>query len=70
MKTHLIICNEADYLQAHLTVIVSEPRRGNVVFHDFKQRVTSLLKKWVTAANADATSRSVDPRGLRATGRR
>jgi hypothetical protein len=47
MKTHLIICNEADYLQAHVTAIVSEPRRGNPVFHDFKERVTSLLKKWI-----------------------
>ena len=47
MKTPLIICNEADYLQAHLTFIVSAPRPGNPVFHDFKERVTSLLKKWI-----------------------
>jgi hypothetical protein len=47
MKTHLIICNEADYLRAHLTFIVNKPRPGNPVFHGFKQRVTSLLKKWI-----------------------
>jgi hypothetical protein len=47
MKTHLSICNEADYLQAHLTFIVIKPRLGNRVFHDFKERVASLLKKWI-----------------------
>jgi hypothetical protein len=47
MKTHFIICNEADYLQAHLTFLVSKPRPGNPVFRDFKERVTSLLKKWI-----------------------
>jgi hypothetical protein len=67
MKTHLKICNEADYLQAHLTVIVSESRRGNAVFHEFKQRVTSILKKCVMAASADLTSRSIQPRWPRAT---
>ncbi len=47
MKTQLKICNEADYLQAHLTFIVSTPRHGKPVFHDFKERVASLLKKWI-----------------------
>jgi hypothetical protein len=67
MKTQLKICNEADYLQAHLTFIVSKPRPGNPVLHDLKQRVTSMLKKWITAANADLTSRSIHPRVVRAT---
>ena len=47
MKTQLKICNEADYLQAHLTFIVSKPGPVNPVFHDFKERVASLLKKWI-----------------------
>ena len=47
MKTHFIICNEADYLQAHLTFLVSKPRPGNPVFHELKERVTYLLKKWI-----------------------
>ena len=47
MKTQLKICNEADYLQAHLTFIVSKPRPVNPVFHDFKERVAWLLKKWI-----------------------
>jgi len=46
MKTHLIICNESDYLQAHLTFIASKPASGNPVRHELKQRVTSMLKKW------------------------
>ncbi len=46
MKTHLIICNEADYLQAHLTVIMSGSRRGNPALHGFKQWVSSVLKNW------------------------
>jgi acetone carboxylase gamma subunit len=58
MKTQLIICNEADYLQAHLTFIVSKPRPGNPVFHDFKQRVTSLLKKWIRAAEGGLAKRN------------
>ena len=46
MKTHLIICNDADYLQAHMTVIVSGPRQGNSIFHEFKLWVSSLFRKW------------------------
>jgi hypothetical protein len=67
MKTHLVICNEADYLQAHLTTIVSGSRRGSPVFHEFKQRVSSMWRKWVMAANADLTSRSIHLPRLRAT---
>jgi hypothetical protein len=47
MKTHLIICNESDYLQAHLTFIAGKSAPGNPVFNELKQRVTSLLKKWI-----------------------
>jgi hypothetical protein len=53
MKTHFIICNEADYLQAHLTFLVSRSRRENPVLHGLKKRVTPLLKKRVVAGNAD-----------------
>jgi hypothetical protein len=67
MNTQLKICNEGDYLQAHLTFIVSKRHPGNAVFHGFKQRVTSMLKKWITVANADLTSLLTHLRGLRAT---
>jgi hypothetical protein len=53
MKTNFIICNEADYLQAHLTFLESTRRPGNPVLHDLKQRVTSRLKKRVAAGNAE-----------------
>jgi hypothetical protein len=48
MKTHLIIYNEADYLQAHMTVIVSGSRQGNTVFHEFKHWVSSILRNWAS----------------------
>jgi hypothetical protein len=67
MKTQSRICNEADYLQAHLTAIVSEPRRGSPVFHSLNQRIVSLLKKWIMVANADLASLSMHLRGIRAT---
>jgi septum formation topological specificity factor MinE len=47
MKARMIICNEADYLQAHLTVILAESRRRNPALDNLKQRVASVLKKWV-----------------------
>jgi hypothetical protein len=47
MKTHLIICNESDYLRAHLTFIAGKPVPGNPVFQELKQRVTSMLRKWI-----------------------
>ncbi len=68
MKTKLKICNEADYLQAHLTAIVGESRHWNPAFHNLKQRVTWILKKWMTAANADLRARSIPLLRLRATG--
>jgi hypothetical protein len=46
MKTHLTICNESDYLRAHLTFIAGKPASGNPVYQELKQRVTSVLKKW------------------------
>ena len=46
MKTHFIICNESDYLQAHLTFIVGKPAPGNPALHQLNQRVTLMLKKW------------------------
>ena len=68
MKTHLIICNEADYLQAHLTIIVGKPRPGSQVLHDFKRRVTSRWKKWIGTVNAEVPPQSIQQRGLRETG--
>ncbi|HXL23440.1 MAG TPA: hypothetical protein VOA78_13290 [Candidatus Dormibacteraeota bacterium] len=58
MGTRPKICTDADYLQAHLTVIVGESRRRNPALHNIKQRVTSLLKKWLAAPSADLTARS------------
>ena len=52
------ICTESDYLQAHLTVIERESRRRAPAFHNVKQRVTSLLKKWILAANVKPASDS------------
>jgi len=46
MKTRLIICNEADYLQAHMTFLVGKPRVGNPVLQELKLRISSLLIKW------------------------
>jgi hypothetical protein len=40
-------------LQAHLTVIVGESRRRNLAVHNLKKRLTSILKKWIAAANSD-----------------
>ena len=54
----LKICNESDYLQAHLTVIEGESRRRDPAFHNVKQRVTSLLKKWILEANVKPASDS------------
>jgi hypothetical protein len=47
MKTRLIIGNEADYLQAHMTFLVGKPRVDSRIVPELKQRVTSLLKKWI-----------------------
>ncbi len=46
----LQICTEADYLQAHLTVLARGSRGRNPAFLNLKQLVTSVLKKWITAA--------------------
>jgi hypothetical protein len=47
MKTHLIICNESDYLRAHLTFIAGKPAPENPVLHHLKLRVASVLKRWL-----------------------
>jgi hypothetical protein len=46
----LQICTEADYLRAHLTVIVEGARRRNSTFRNLMQLATSMLKKWAAAA--------------------
>jgi hypothetical protein len=56
MRTQLKICTETDYLQAHLTFVEGEFRGRNPTLHNVKQRVTSILKKWITAANANLTA--------------
>jgi hypothetical protein len=66
MRTTLRICTEADYLQAHLTVIVEESRCWNPAFHNLKQRVAWILKKWIAAANAYLRVRSIPLLRLRA----
>jgi hypothetical protein len=58
MKTHLVIYDEADYLQAHMTVIVSETRGGSPILQEFKKQVRWMWRKWVvTAAGAAIGSR-------------
>ena len=54
MRAQLKICTEADYLQAHLTVI--ETRGKSPTLHNVNQRVTSLLKKWILAANVNLST--------------
>jgi hypothetical protein len=39
------ICTEADYLQAHITVLGSRP--GAPVLDRVKERVASVMKKWM-----------------------
>jgi len=46
MKTQLVICNESDYLRAHLTFIAGKTVPGNPVLHHLKLRVASVLKRW------------------------
>jgi len=46
MKTHLIICNESDYLRAHLTFIAGKPVPEGPAQYGLKHRITSTLKKW------------------------
>ena len=53
-----MICNEADYLQAHLTVIEGKSRGRNLTSHNLKEQVTSVLKKWILAANVKPASDS------------
>jgi hypothetical protein len=53
LRAQLKICTEADYLQAHLTVIEGESRDKNLSLHNVKQRVKSVLKKWILGANAN-----------------
>jgi hypothetical protein len=62
-----MICNETDYLQAHLTVIEGESRGRNPTLHNLKQRVTSVLKKWILTANADLPAQFNPLLRLRAT---
>jgi hypothetical protein len=45
-----MICNETDYLQAHLTVIEGKSRGWNLTLYNLKQQLTSGLKKWILAA--------------------
>jgi len=46
MKTQLVICNDSDYLRAHLTFIAGKPVSGNPVVYELKQRVASVWKRW------------------------
>jgi hypothetical protein len=44
------ICTEADYLQAHLTVIAGGPRRRKSALQNLKHPVKLILKKWFVAS--------------------
>src|SRR5437764_15393983 len=60
LRAKLKICTEADYLQAHLTVIEGESRRRDPAFYYLRQRVTSILKKLIgsnTSSTPSAPSR-------------
>ena len=60
------ICTEADYLQAHLTVIAGESRGHQSTLYIVKQWVTSVLEKWILGANANLTAQSNSLLRLRA----
>jgi hypothetical protein len=66
VRTKLKICTEEDYLQAHVTVIEREFRGRNRTLHNVRQRVTSVLKEWILADNANLTVQSNPPLRLRA----
>ncbi|MDP9146650.1 MAG: hypothetical protein M3N22_03260 [Acidobacteriota bacterium] len=59
MRTQLKICTDADYLQAHLTLIDGEPRVRKTTWQDMKERVTSVLKRWILAANSSLANRAL-----------
>lgn len=52
MRMQSKICAEEDYLQAHLTAIKGKSRDTNPTLHPVKQRVTSVLKKWILGKRA------------------
>jgi hypothetical protein len=52
MRTQSTIFTETDYLRAHLTIIDLQPRGAKLTLRDVKQRATSMLEKWILAANA------------------
>jgi hypothetical protein len=58
LRTKLEICTEADYLQAHLTIIAAKSPHRNPALDNLKQRVASILTKWIAAANSDLKARS------------
>lgn len=57
MGTQLKICSEADYLQAHLTIIAERSDLRNPRSRNAKHRITSILKKWIKAAKAGLSAR-------------
>lgn len=64
MRTQLRICTEADYLQAHLTVIEAESRNRGPAWRILEQRVASVLKKWILGATTNLTSSFNPPRKM------
>ena len=52
MKTQSRISTEADYLQAHLTMIHVASRRSSLRSHALKQQLIRMLKKLLYAAGA------------------
>ena len=56
MRTPLKICTEADYLQAHVTVIGGETGDRSPALRILKQHLTSVVKKWMFEATANLTS--------------
>ena len=56
MRVSSKISNEADYLQAHLTVLDNEPRTEEEIPRNVKERFTYAVRNWMTEANTRATS--------------
>jgi hypothetical protein len=57
MRTQLTICTEADYLQAHLTVIEGDVPVRKTTWRDVKLRIRSIVKRWIFSANSSIASR-------------
>jgi len=53
LRPKLKIRTEADYLQAHMTIIEGQSRTNHTTLHKFRQRIRAMLEKWTMSASAN-----------------